>query len=67
MSNTRDTCDVCGSDTFSEGRFSRGKLLCRECDSGCKPATAMPPTAAQAKQLALWLQPQVQQGGNRGG
>jgi len=42
VSNTRDVCDVCGSDTFSEGRFSMGKLWCAECFSGQAPPVAMP-------------------------
>jgi len=58
---TRDVCDNCGSETFSEGHFAVGKLWCRECWTGRKPAVAMPPNAAQRRQLELWCAPQAAQ------
>jgi len=55
--HTRDHCDICQSETFSEGVFKMGKLWCRECFSGRTAPVAMPPTAAQRLQLDMWLAP----------
>jgi hypothetical protein len=56
MSN-RDVCDVCGSDTFAEGRFSMGKLWCLECFSGQRPPIPMPPTPLQLDIIRDWIAP----------
>jgi hypothetical protein len=56
---TRDICDICGSETFSEGHFAVGKLWCRECWSGRKPAIANPPTPAYRAQIDLWCAPRT--------
>ena len=55
--STRDTCDNCGSATFGEGHFAVGKLWCRECWAGRKPAVAMPPTEAGKLAIAAWIAP----------
>jgi hypothetical protein len=54
---SRDACDVCGSDTFGEGRFSMGKLWCLECFSSQRPPVANPPTPAYREQIKRWLAP----------
>lgn len=57
---TRDHCDLCGSETFSDGRFALGKLWCSECWSGRQPPKGiMPPTPAYRAQLDLWCAPRT--------
>jgi hypothetical protein len=56
---TRDCCDICGSATFAEGRFSMGKLWCVECFSGQRPPVSMPPTEAGKRQIVAWLRPRT--------
>jgi recombinational DNA repair protein (RecF pathway) len=59
----RDSCDVCGSATWSEGHLMEdGRLLCLDCWQGRRPAVAMPPTLAQKRQLDLWCAPQGEGG-----
>jgi len=60
-----DVCDNCGGALDDGSHFAVGKTWCRECWSGQRPPVAMPPTAAQVKQLDLWCQPRPQQEGGR--
>jgi hypothetical protein len=55
MSNR--VCDVCGSESWGEGHFFAGRVWCRACWSGRKPATAMPPSEAGKLAIAAWLRP----------
>jgi len=57
MTMSRDSCDLCQSDTFSEGVFRMGKLLCRNCASGNKPPVTMPPTPQGRRQIERWCSP----------
>ncbi len=59
MKNTRETvCELCGAQ-FTEGHWDGRRLLCAECHSGSTPPVAMPPSARERAQLALWLAPLV--------
>ena len=55
--SARDVCDLCGSETFSEGRWSMGKLWCSDCFRGQRPAVAMPPSERGKAAIKVWLAP----------
>ncbi len=52
-----DVCDNCGSETWNEGHFAVGKLWCRECWAGRKPATPQPVSEEGKRAIEKWIAP----------
>jgi hypothetical protein len=59
MTATREPCCFCGDIDWTEAHFVAGRLACRLCHAGGKPATSMPPSEAGKRAIAAWLRPRT--------
>jgi recombinational DNA repair protein (RecF pathway) len=55
----REPCALCGDQDWTQAHFLAGRLICRMCFEGSKPALSMPPNARQRAQIAAWLRPRT--------
>jgi hypothetical protein len=59
MNPEKEPCGFCGDADWTEAHFVAGRLVCKLCWSGSKPAASMPPTPHQRAQIAAWLRPRT--------
>lgn len=57
MTAEREPCAFCGDQHWTEAHYAAGRLVCKLCWQGRKPATSMPPTEAGRRAIAAWIAP----------
>lgn len=55
----KEPCAFCGDEHWTEAHYAAGRLVCKLCMQGSKPAVAMAPSEAGKLAIAAWLRPRT--------